>query len=77
MIEIISIIIVVSTLVVLAWIDFKTFQLPDTLTISLAAYGLIANGFLDLGWASTSSALIGCAVGYLSLFLLKIGRAHV
>jgi len=81
LIEIISIIIVVSTLVVLAWIDFKTFQLPDALTISLAAYGLIANGFLDLGWASTSSALIGCAVGYLSLFLLnltylKIKKTH-
>ena len=81
MIEIISIIVVTFTLLVLAWIDFKTFQLPDGLTIPLAAYGLIANCFLDLGWANISSSLIGCALGYLSLYLLnltylKIKKTH-
>ncbi len=81
MIEIISIIVVIFTLLVLAWIDFKTFQLPNTLTIPLAAYGLTANYFLGLGWANASSALIGCVVGYLSLYLLnltylKIKKTH-
>jgi len=72
---------VVFALLVLAWIDFKSFRLPDTLTIPLAAYGLIANIFLDLGWANISSALIGCVLGYSSLFLLnqihlKLKKVH-
>jgi prepilin signal peptidase PulO-like enzyme (type II secretory pathway) len=72
LIEIISIIVVVISLATLAWIDLKTFQLPDGLTISLAVYGLIANGLLGLGWTDTLSALIGCVSGYLSLYLLNL-----
>lgn len=77
MIEILSIIVVVFTLLALAWIDLKTFQLPDVLTIPLAAYGLIANSFLGLGWANPSSALIGCTIGYLSLYLLNLAYLKI
>lgn len=81
LIEIISIIFVVISLVILAWIDLKTFQLPDAITISLSAYGLIANSLFGLGWTDTSSALIGCMSGYLSLYLinqvyLRIKKIH-
>lgn len=77
LIEIISAIVVVSSLVVLAWIDFKTFQLPDALTIFLSFYGLLANGFLNLGWTDISSSLIGCVSGYLSLYLLDLAYLKI
>ena len=81
MIEIISVIVLIVLLTALAWIDFRTFQLPDVLTMPLTAYGLIANSLLGLGWTDTSSALIGCISGYLSLYLLdlaylKVKRTH-
>ena len=77
MIEILSVIVLVFVLVTLAWIDFRTFRLPDALTISLSAYGLIANGLLNLGWSDIPSALIGCVVGYLSLYLLNLAYLKI
>lgn len=77
MIEIISVIVLIVLLTALAWIDFRTFQLPDVLTISLAAYGLIANSLLGLGWTDTPSALIGCVSGYLSLYLLNLAYLRI
>jgi leader peptidase (prepilin peptidase) / N-methyltransferase len=71
LIEIIALVFVISVLVIASWIDFKTFILPDGLTISLVIFGLLANGFLGLQWASIESSVLGGLGGFLSLYLLN------
>ena len=71
MIEIFSAIVIISALLILSWIDFKTFILPDYLTYGLTAYGLIANIFLGLAWASTESSILGAVFGFVSLYVLN------
>jgi Flp pilus assembly protein protease CpaA len=71
LIEIFSAIIVIGALLILSWIDFKTFILPDYLTYGLIAYGLIANIFLGLDWASTESSMLGALFGFVSLYALN------
>ena len=55
---------IIFCLLALAWIDLQTFHLPDTLTLPLMAYGLIANIFLGLNWASELSSVIGVFLGW-------------
>lgn len=55
----------ISMLMTLAWIDIRTGLLPDVLTKSGAAIGLIVHAWA--GWAPFSSAVIGFFAGYLSL----------
>ncbi len=71
MIEIFSAIVIIGILLILSWIDFKTFILPDYLTYGLIAYGLVANIFLGLAWASTESSILGAAFGFVSLYVLN------
>lgn len=71
MIEIFSAIVIIGILLILSWIDFKTFILPDYLTYGLVAYGLIANIFLELAWASTESSISGAVFGFVSLYVLN------
>ena len=71
MIEIFSAAIIIGTLLILSWIDFKTFLLPDYLTYGLIAYGLLANIFLGLGWASIESSILGALFGFMSLYALN------
>jgi leader peptidase (prepilin peptidase)/N-methyltransferase len=71
LIEIFSAVIIIGILLILSWIDFKTFILPDYLTYGLIAYGLVANIFLGLAWASTESSILGAAFGFLSLYILN------
>ena len=71
MIEIFSAIIIIGALLILSWIDFKTFILPDYLTYSLIAYGLVANIFLGLGWANIESSILGAVFGFVSLYALN------
>ena len=71
MIEIFSAIIIIGALLILSWIDFKTFILPDYLTYSLIAYGLVANIFLGLGWANIESSILGVVFGFVSLYALN------
>jgi leader peptidase (prepilin peptidase)/N-methyltransferase len=66
-----SILIVIGVLLILSWIDFKTFLLPDYLTYGLIAYGLLANIFFGLGWASVESSILGTLFGFLSLYILN------
>ena len=58
-------------LVALAFIDLEHFLLPDKLTFPLIAIGIGVNAF-EL-FASLSSAVIGAAAGYLSLWLVFHG----
>ncbi len=71
MIEIFSAIIIIGALLILSWIDFKTFILPDYLTYGLIIYGLVANIFLGLTWASTESSILGAVFGFVSLYVLN------
>ncbi len=71
MIEIFSAAIIIGVLLILSWIDFKTFLLPDYLTYGLIAFGLLANIFLGLGWASIESSLLGAFFGFVSLYALN------
>ena len=71
MIEIFSAIVIIGALLILSWIDLKTFILPDYLTYGLIAYGLVANIFLGLGWASPQSSILGALLGFLGLYILN------
>ena len=71
MIEIFSAAIIIGVLLILSWIDFKTFLLPDYLTYGLIAFGLLANIFFGLGWASIESSLLGALFGLVSLYTLN------
>ena len=56
-----------AALLTLAWIDWDTTYLPDSITVPLVWAGLIAS---TLGWTevSLSNALWGAVAGYLSLW---------
>lgn len=71
MIAIFSVIIFIAALLILSWIDFKNFILPDYLTYGLIVYGLIANIFLGLAWANTESSILGAVFGFVSLYALN------
>ena len=63
----ISAMLLISMLVTLAWIDLRTGLLPDILTKSGAAIGLITHAWS--GSVPLSSAVIGFFAGYFSLWL--------
>jgi len=60
----------VIALAALAWIDARSFRLPDWLTLPLIAAGVALNA-ISLGTPWTS--LIGVALGYGSFVTLEIG----
>ena len=64
--------ILIIVLIILSWIDFKTFLLPDYLTLPLLLLGLIGNGFAWIEWASPINSLIGACIGWASLYSLNL-----
>ena len=61
----------ILALVYLAYIDLRTFRLPDAITIPMMTTGLLFNYFPSLGLTSFSNALIGAIVGYTFLWGLN------
>jgi leader peptidase (prepilin peptidase)/N-methyltransferase len=64
----------ILTLVYLAYVDLRTFRLPDVITLPLLLFGLLFNGLSYLGYlafASFQDAAIGAFLGYASLWLLN------
>ncbi|PHM63376.1 prepilin peptidase [Xenorhabdus ishibashii] len=57
-----------STLLLLAVIDFKTYCLPDIITLPLLWIGLLVN--IDGNFISINSAIYGAISGYLFLWFL-------
>lgn len=57
-------ILLISTLVYLAYIDLRTFRLPDVVTLPLMISGLLFNAFFKPGFSDFSSAVIGTIVGF-------------
>lgn len=64
-------VILITVLIILSWIDFKTFLLPDYLTIPLLALGLVGNSFSFIDWTTPLSAWVGAAVGWGSIYILN------
>jgi leader peptidase (prepilin peptidase) / N-methyltransferase len=47
-----------------AYVDFRTFRIPDSITFRLIAGGLLFNFFLDVRFCSPQEAILGAAVGF-------------
>jgi len=65
--------ILILALLCLAYIDWRTFRLPNTITFPLIFLGITFNAFSDLRLSTPSSALMGALVGYTSLWALNAG----
>jgi len=61
----------ILVLVCLAYIDLRTFRLPDAITLPLIFSGLLFNGFFQEGLISFQDSVIGAISGYASLWLLN------
>ena len=61
----------IMTLLCLAYIDLRTFRLPDFMTIPMIFFGLIFNG---IGWGFTNveNAIAGAIIGYAFLWALNL-----
>jgi leader peptidase (prepilin peptidase)/N-methyltransferase len=64
-------IVLILILVYLAYIDLRTFRLPDVITLPLILSGLLVSGFSNQGFVSFWDSAIGAILGYLSLWLLN------
>jgi prepilin signal peptidase PulO-like enzyme (type II secretory pathway) len=56
--------ILIMALIGLAIIDFRTFRLPDIITVPLMITGLVFNFLFQPGFTSINSALVGAALGF-------------
>ena len=61
----------ILALVYLAYIDWRTFRLPNAITLPLIFLGLAFNWVSDLRLTSPTSALMGASLGYVSLWALN------
>ena len=61
----------ILALVYLAYIDLRTFRLPDAITIPIIAAGLVFNYFPNLGLTSFPNAIAGAFLGYAFLWGLN------
>lgn len=64
-------IVLILILVYLAYIDLRTFRLPDVVTLPLILSGLLVSGLSNQGFVSFQDSAIGATLGYLSLWLLN------
>ena len=63
----------ILALVYLAYIDWRTFRLPNAITLPLIFLGIAVNGVSDLRLSTPISALLGASLGYGSLWALNAG----
>lgn len=61
--------VLIGVLLYLAYVDLRTFRLPNTITFPLLIAGLGINAFTSVGFADLQSALIGACLGYALLWL--------
>ena len=57
----------------LAYIDWRTFRLPNTITLPMIFLGLAFNVVSDIRFTNPSSALLGACLGFASLWILNSG----
>jgi leader peptidase (prepilin peptidase)/N-methyltransferase len=73
-------ILLIAALIYLAYADFRTFQLPNIVTLPIIATGLLFNGLnthTQMGFASLQSSLAGALMGYACLWLLNRIYFHI
>jgi prepilin signal peptidase PulO-like enzyme (type II secretory pathway) len=63
----------ILALLYLAYIDWRTFRLPNAITLPLIILGITFNAFSELRFTTPSSAFIGAFLGYGLLWSLNIG----
>jgi leader peptidase (prepilin peptidase)/N-methyltransferase len=63
----------VLVFIYLAYIDWRTFRLPDLITLPLMILGIVFNWLSDLRFTSLAFAMLGLAFGYGSLWVLNAG----
>lgn len=59
------------TLLYLAYVDWRTFRLPNVITFPLIILGILFNWLSDLRWTSLTFAILGAALGYGSFWTLN------
>ena len=64
-------IILVLVLGYLAYVDLRTFRLPDAITLPLILCGLFFNAFSEQRFTSFQDSVIGAILGYISLWTLN------
>jgi leader peptidase (prepilin peptidase)/N-methyltransferase len=60
-----------ASLLYLAYVDLRTFRLPDVITLPLLLLGLVFNGLSSERFSSFQDAVIGMILGYASLWMLN------
>ena len=63
----------ILALLYLAYVDWRTFRLPNAITFPLIIFGISFNWISDLRFASLPFAALGAILGYGSLWALNIG----
>ena len=63
----------ILALLYLSYTDWRSFRLPNAITLPLIFIGITFNWISELRFASVSSAILGAALGYGSLWLLNAG----
>jgi leader peptidase (prepilin peptidase)/N-methyltransferase len=61
----------ILVLAYLAYVDLRTFRLPDVITIPLILAGLCFNSFSSLRFIAAQESIFGGVLGYLLLWLLN------
>ncbi len=64
-------ILLILILAYLAYIDLRTFRLPDLITLPLLFSGLVLNAFSSLQLVTLQASIVGAILGYFSLWLLN------
>ncbi|MAK64849.1 MAG: hypothetical protein CMF75_08970 [Maricaulis sp.] len=62
--------ILISSLIALSWIDFRTYRLPDPVTLPLIAVGLAVNAFV---FNTPAASLVGAVLGYGVFVAIELG----
>ena len=63
----------ILALIYLAYIDWRTFRLPNTITLPMIVLGAIFNIVSEIRFTNPSSALLGASLGFASLWILNAG----
>jgi prepilin signal peptidase PulO-like enzyme (type II secretory pathway) len=63
----------ILALIYLAYIDWRTFRLPNAITLPMIFLGIAFNVISDTRFTNPSAALIGACLGYGSLWILNSG----
>ena len=63
----------ILALLYLAYVDWRTFRLPNAITFPLIIFGISFNWISDLRFASLTFAALGAILGYGSIWVLNVG----